>query len=49
MEKNLQNLRKKYQNDDETLKLLEIFSIEIDMFRNYSDYYGYAFFIMRKK
>ncbi|MBY9007549.1 MAG: class I SAM-dependent methyltransferase [Candidatus Lokiarchaeota archaeon] len=49
MEKNLQNLRKKYQNDDETLKLLEMFSIEIDMFRKYSDYYGYAFFIMKKK
>jgi hypothetical protein len=49
LEKSIHKLRKKYQNDNETLNLLEIFSVEIEMFRKYSDYYGYTFFIMRKK
>lgn len=49
LEKNLQNLRNKYQVDDETLTLLEMFGMEIEIFRKYSDHYGYAFFIMRKK
>jgi len=47
--KNINKLHKKYQNDNETLELLELFSVEIEMFRNYSEYYGYTFFIMRKK
>ncbi len=49
LEKNIHKLQKKYQNENETLKLLELFSVEIEMFRNYSEYYGYTFFIMRKK
>ncbi len=49
LEKNIHKLHKKYQNDNETLELLELFSVEIEMFRNYSEYYGYTFFIMRKK
>ena len=49
LEKNINILHKKYQNDNETLELLKLFSVEIEMFRNYSEYYGYTFFIMRKK
>lgn len=49
LEKNINKLQKKYQNDNEKLELLELFNIEIEMFRNYSEYYGYTFFIMRKK
>jgi len=49
LEKHIHKLHKKYQNDNETLELLELFSVEIEMFRNYSEYYGYTFFIMRKK
>ena len=49
LEKSIRELRKKYQNDNETLKLLGLFSLEIEMFRKYSEYYGYTFFIMRKK
>ena len=49
LEKNIHKLHNKYQNDNETLELLKLFSLEIEMFRNYSDYYGYTFFIMRKK
>lgn len=49
LEKNINKLHKKYQHDNETLELLKLFSVEIEMFRNYSEYYGYTFFIMRKK
>ena len=49
VEKNIDELHKKYQNDNETLELFELFRVEIEMFRNYSEYYGYTFFIMRKK
>ncbi len=48
LEKNINDTRKKYQNDEKILELLEMFRIEIEMFRNYSQYYGYEFFIMRK-
>lgn len=49
VEKNINKLHKKYQNDNEALELLELFKLEIEMFKNYSEYYGYTFFIMRKK
>ncbi|MGB5912346.1 MAG: class I SAM-dependent methyltransferase [Promethearchaeia archaeon] len=49
LEKNINKLHEKYQHDNEKLELLKLFSVEIEMFRNYSEYYGYTFFIMRKK
>ncbi len=49
LEKSIQNIKKKYQNNNETLELLKLFNVEIEMFRKYSEYYGYTFFIMRKK
>ena len=48
LEKRINNLRNKYQNDEEKLSMLDEFYLEIEMFRKYSQYYGYAFFIMRK-
>ncbi|MFX1338914.1 MAG: class I SAM-dependent methyltransferase [Promethearchaeota archaeon] len=47
LEKRIDNLRKKYQNDEENLNLLDEFYSEIEIFRKYSDYYGYVFFIMK--
>lgn len=47
LEKRINKLRKKYQNDEEKLNMLDEFYLEIEMFRKYSEYYGYAFFIMR--
>ena len=41
-------MREKYKNDEDTLKTLDVFQVEIEMFRKYSSYYGYTFFIMRK-
>ncbi|MHA1525627.1 MAG: class I SAM-dependent methyltransferase [Promethearchaeota archaeon] len=49
LERSIHELQKKYHKDNEKLKLLELFSMEIEMFRKYSEYYGYTFFIMRKK
>lgn len=46
LEKNIHKIRKKYKNDNETLDQLKLFNEEIEMFRKYSDYYGYTFFIM---
>ncbi len=47
LEKRIKKLRKKYQDDEEKLNLLDEFYLEIEIYRKYSDYYGYAFFIMR--
>ena len=49
LEKRIQKSREKYQNDNETLVLLDIFNLEIEIFRKYSKNYGYSFFIMRKR
>jgi ubiquinone/menaquinone biosynthesis C-methylase UbiE len=48
IEKRLITLRRKYDDDPEALKYLEIEELEIEFYRKYSDYYGYVFYIMRK-
>ncbi|MCP4214087.1 MAG: class I SAM-dependent methyltransferase [bacterium] len=40
--------REKYKNDSSALELIESFQLEINMYRKYSDYYGYIFFILEK-
>ncbi|OGF67181.1 MAG: hypothetical protein A2Y62_07175 [Candidatus Fischerbacteria bacterium RBG_13_37_8] len=40
-------LRSKYAGDPEALKIIEVSQMEIDIYRDYSDYYGYEFFICR--
>ncbi|NVM05202.1 MAG: class I SAM-dependent methyltransferase [Candidatus Helarchaeota archaeon] len=49
LEKRLKILRKKYKDDPEAKKLLDSTQDEIDIFRKYSDSYGYIFFIMKDK
>jgi ubiquinone/menaquinone biosynthesis C-methylase UbiE len=48
LEKNIEKLRIKYKKDKIKLDGLNRFSLEVDIFRKYSDYYGYTFFIIQK-
>ena len=43
----LPNLKEKYKNNEEKLQHIAYEEIEIEMFRKYSDYYGYVFYIMQ--
>lgn len=47
MEKELRRLRKKYHDNETALSAYEEIEKEIDFYRNYSDFYGYEFFIMQ--
>ena len=47
VEKRLANLREKYKTNIEAMGVLESEQREIDLFRKYSDYYGYVFYLMR--
>ena len=49
MDKKIKELKKKYFNNKIALKIFENFEKESKMYRKYSDYYGYEFFIMQKK
>jgi SAM-dependent methyltransferase len=40
-------LKSKYQDDMEALNYLALEEKEIDMFRKYSSYYGYVFFVLQ--
>jgi ubiquinone/menaquinone biosynthesis C-methylase UbiE len=48
VEKRLQGLRKKYNDDPEALAVIDEEQREIDMYRNYSEWYGSVFFVMQK-
>ena len=48
LERRLVVLREKYVAQAEALAEIEEAEREIDMFRTYSDSYGYVFYIMRK-
>jgi ubiquinone/menaquinone biosynthesis C-methylase UbiE len=43
----LQALELKYQNDPERLQYLEDAKEEINLYRRYSDFYGYVFYVMQ--
>ncbi len=47
IEKKLPALREKYANDTAALGVVESHEQEIELFRKYSDYYGYVFYLMR--
>jgi len=47
IERKLPILWEKYKDDDEALPVLEMHQREIDLYRKYSDYYGYVFFLMQ--
>jgi ubiquinone/menaquinone biosynthesis C-methylase UbiE len=48
MEK-LPTLLQKYKGDNEALEVLEMAEKEIEMYRRYSDYYGYVFYIAERE
>lgn len=45
----LPELKIKYLNDETAKKVINDIETEIEMFRKYSEYYGYVFYIMKKK
>lgn len=49
IEKRLVTLREKYSNNEDAIKEINQSQKEIDIFRKYSEYYGYVFFIMKVK
>lgn len=48
IEPRLPELRRKWSGDPSALEVIEESQAEIDLFRRYSDDYGYAFFVMRR-
>jgi ubiquinone/menaquinone biosynthesis C-methylase UbiE len=48
-EKNLAEIRHRYQNNTDAQAFYDEFQMEMDMHRKYSRYYGYGFYIMRKQ
>jgi SAM-dependent methyltransferase len=49
MEKTILRLGRKYREDARAQHLLEIWRREIDIYRRYSDWFGYEFFIMHRE
>jgi SAM-dependent methyltransferase len=49
MEEHLKVFREKYMDNSEALGVIDSLQTEIDMYRKYSDYYGYIFFMLEKK
>jgi SAM-dependent methyltransferase len=47
--RNLESFRKRYHDDDVAATVAAQTEREIEMFRRYSDSYGYVFFVMRKE
>ncbi len=47
IETKLPSLKAKYKGDEEALQVIASEEKEIEMFRKYSDYYGYAFYVMQ--
>jgi cyclopropane fatty-acyl-phospholipid synthase-like methyltransferase len=47
IETKLLSMKAKYKDDEEALRVIAYEETEIEMFRKYSDYYGYAFYIMQ--
>lgn len=49
MEIRIEELRRKYADDDEALAVLDQLAQEPEMHQRYSDYYAYEFFVVRRK
>lgn len=47
IEAKIPSMKLKYKDDKEALDFLAVEELEIDMFRKYSDYYGYVFYVMQ--
>ena len=48
LENRLQLLREKYVTDPIKIKMIESVQIEIEVYRKYSKYYGYVFYLMQR-
>ena len=48
MEEELTRLNKKYQGNEIALGIFEEMKNEIDLYKRFSDFYGYEFFIMQR-
>ncbi|MFQ4141428.1 class I SAM-dependent methyltransferase [Chlorogloeopsis sp. ULAP02] len=48
LEERVQLLKKYYQDDAEALEVINMTQLEIDLYRKYSEYYGYVFYIIQK-
>lgn len=49
LEMRVEELKKEYSENSAALEILEMIKSEISLYRNYSDDYGYVFYLMRKK
>ncbi len=47
IEAKISSMKLKYKDDKEALDILAVEELEIDVFRKYSDYYGYVFYVMQ--
>ncbi len=47
IETKLPSLKARYKDDEEALQVIACEETEIEMFRKYSDYYGYVFYILQ--
>ena len=47
IEKKIERMKTKYRDDPVALKVLEIEAQEIELYRKYSAYYGYVFYVMQ--
>jgi hypothetical protein len=48
LSKKVNELKQKYKDDSEVLEVIENESKEMEMHKEYSAYYGYSFFIVKK-
>ena len=44
----LDELRRKYQGNEQAAAVFDVLNVEIEMFKKYSDCYSYEFFVMRR-
>ncbi|NEO29128.1 MAG: class I SAM-dependent methyltransferase [Symploca sp. SIO3C6] len=49
LERRISKLRKKYQNNPQAHNIIEEHQTEIEIYRNYYQYYGYVFYLMQKE
>jgi len=47
IEVKLQSLKSEYSDDEEALQFITVEETEMEMFRKYSDYYGYVFYVLQ--
>jgi len=48
IENKLTSLKLKYRDNPEAMEVIDMEITEIDLYKKFSDYYGYEFFITKK-